>query len=162
MGDQGRLTLCNAIFDVPVLDYARPSRGLLIGSGSGIMMAVMDASDRFRFAVDLDQCRDHDALCDWVHALDRNGLVDLIAIAGWFSISSPKKIAGALSRVRVPAIVYVGAGLGREAFANCLVVDTLEEFLGRVAQAESTGPRHEGHGPAVAKHEPERPFEPAA
>jgi hypothetical protein len=129
MGDS-LLTFCSALFDVPVVDYRRISRGLLIGSGAGVMMAVMDVCERFRYAVDLDQCRHReDRFCDWVRALDRNGLVDMIALAGWFSISNPASIAAALQRVNVPTIVYSGAGMRRELFGNLMLVDTLDDFL---------------------------------
>jgi len=132
MGHEGRLNLCSALFDVPVVDYRRASRGLLIGSGAGVMIAVMDASDRFRYAVDLDQRRGREErFCDWVLALDRNRLVDLIALAGWFSISDPTMIAATMQQVSTPTIVYSGAGLWREKFGNLLLVETLEEFLCR-------------------------------
>jgi hypothetical protein len=135
MGDHGAaLNFCSALFDVPVVDYRRISRGLLIGSGAGVMMAVMDVCERFRYAVDLDQCRGFEArFCDWVRALDRNGLVDLIALAGWFSISNPASIAAALQQVNVPTLVYSGAGMGREHFGNLQLADTLEDFLALVS-----------------------------
>ena len=132
MGFDGRRRLCRVLFCVPVIDYRRASNGLLIGSGAGIMAAIMDATQRFRFAVDLDDCRDDDRLCAWVRALDRNGLVDLIALAGWFSISDPTEIAATLRGLSVPTIVYSGAGLRREAFGNLPLLDTLDGFLSRL------------------------------
>jgi len=133
MGYQGRLTLCNAIFGIPLIDYHRASFGLLIGSGAGSMMAIMDVSPRFRFAVDIDQCRGREGhMADWLRALDRNALVDLVALAGWFSISDPKPIAHALRALHVPVLVYSGAGLRRELFSGLALSDTLEAFLLRV------------------------------
>jgi hypothetical protein len=130
---QARRSLCRALFCVPVIDYHRASSGLLIGSGAGIMTAIMDATQRFRFAIDLDQCRDEqDRLCAWVQTLDRNGLVDLIALAGWFSISDPTAIAATLRGLSVPTVVYSGAGLRREAFGNLPLLDTLDGFLSRL------------------------------
>jgi len=122
-----RLALCNAIFRIPLTDYRRASYGLLIGSGSGTMMAVMDVCDRFRYAVDIDQCR-HDRLHDWLLAVDRNELVDFIALAGWFSITEPKTIAAAMRHLKTPALVYSGAGIAREHFGNVPFVDTLAAF----------------------------------
>jgi hypothetical protein len=165
MGDCERIGFCAAIFDVPLADYGVSSRGrgLLIGSGAGVLMAVMDVAPKFRFAVDLDQCRGReDRLRDFVRALDGNGLVDLIAVCGWFSISDPKEIAGALAGLSAPVLVYAGAGLGREVFAKQIVVDTLEEFLRRVSQPLAAAPRHEGNGAPVPQHERERPLEPFA
>lgn len=134
MGYQGRLNLCNAIFGLPVVDYQRASFGLLLGSGSGTMMAIMDQSSRFRFALDIDQCRGReDHLADWLRALDRNALVDLVALAGWFSISDPTLVARALKTLRTPVAVYSGAGLRADAFAGLPLSDTLDEFLCHVS-----------------------------
>ncbi|HEY7301325.1 MAG TPA: hypothetical protein VH684_25830 [Xanthobacteraceae bacterium] len=130
MGYAGCLNLCRALFDIPLIDYERPSYGLLIGSGAGIMMAMMDASARFRFALDLDACRGReDSLRAFIRALDRNGLIDLVALAGWFSITDPKPIAAALRGLSAPVIIYSGAGLARDAFGDIPFVDTLDEFL---------------------------------
>jgi hypothetical protein len=150
------ITLASAIFDIPLTDYHRESKGLLLGSGAGTLMAVMDATTRFRWALDIDQCRGReDALSDWIATLDRNKLVDLIALAGWFSITSPAPIARALNNLRTPVIVYSGAGLAREVFGELPLVDTLEEFLRRVTETERAGPRDEGQGASAREHEPE-------
>lgn len=149
MGYQGRLTLCNCIFGIPLIDYRRASYGLLIGSGAGSMMAIMDASPRFRFAIDIDQCRGReDRLADWLRALDRNALVDLVALAGWFSISDPILIADALRSLRVPTLLYSGAGLRRDAFAGLPMSDTLADFLLRIA--EMNPPRRSEGRPMVS------------
>lgn len=130
MGYSGRLNLCNGIFGVHPVDYRRASYGLLIGSGSGTMMGVMDVALRFRFALDADQYRGReDHLCDWIRAMDRNCLVDLIAVCGWFSITDPVPFAGALGTLSAPTIVYSGAGLRREVFSQVTFTDTLDEFL---------------------------------
>jgi hypothetical protein len=137
MGYAGRLNLCRPVFDIPLIDYNRPSYGLLIGSGAGTMMAIMDASVRFRFALDLDDCRGREhKLCAFLRALDRNGLIDLVALAGWFSITDPKPIAAALKGLSAPVIIYSGAGLAREVFGDLPLVDTLDDFLVRAKQAE--------------------------
>jgi hypothetical protein len=163
MGYTGRVNLARAIFDVPLTDYGRESRGLLIGSGAGVLMAVMDVAPCFRFAVDVDQCRGReDRLRGLVRALDGNGLVDLIAVCGWFSITNPKEIAGALAGLSAPVLVYTGAGLGREQFADFAVVDTLEQFLRRIDQTLTAAPRDEGNGAALLQDESKRAFEPFA
>lgn len=145
MGYSGRLNLCNGIFGIYPADYSRASYGLLIGSGAGTMMAVMDIAPRFRFALDADHYRGReDRVCDWLRAMDRNGLVDLVAVCGWFSISDPAPLAGALGTLSAPTIVYSGAGLGREIFSKVTFTDTLDEFLRHVDQAERAAPRHEG------------------
>ena len=135
MGYAGRLNLCRAVFDIRLIDYGRPSYGLLIGSGAGTMMAIMDASVRFRFALDLDDCRGREhKLFGFIRALDRNGLIDLVALAGWFSITDPKPIAAVLKGLSAPVIIYSGAGLAPEVFGDLPFVDTLDDFLARAKQ----------------------------
>lgn len=161
-GHESRLNLVTAIYRIPLTDYRRASYGVLVASGAGIMMALMDACERFRYCVDIDQCRGREEdLVSWVKALDRNELVDLIAVAGWFSITSPKKIADALTAVRAPAIVYSGAGLGASAF-SVPVFDTLEDFLGHVANPLRPGHRDERQQARIFEHPPERALEPLA
>lgn len=135
MGHSQRLNLCNAIFGISIFDYRRPSYGLLIGSGAGIMMSVMDCAPRFRYALDIDHFRgEEDRLRGWIRAVDKNKLVDLIALCGWFSITDPKCIAGALENLSAPVVIYSGGGLGREIFAKLPLVETLDELLRRVEQ----------------------------
>jgi hypothetical protein len=163
MGATGRLNLCSAIFDVRPVDYERSSRGLLIGSGAGVLMAVMDLASCFRYAIDVDQCRGRmDRLGAWLRALDRNGLVDRIAVCGWFSITDPKEIAGALAGLSAPILVYAGGGLGREQFADFVVVDTLEQFLRRVDETLTAFPLDKGNGATALQDESKRPLEPSA
>jgi hypothetical protein len=141
MGYAGRLNLCRTLFDIPLIDYGRPSYGLLAGSGTGTMMAIMDATERFRFALDLDACRGReDNLRGFIRALDRNELIDLLALAGWFSITDPKPIAVMLKGLTVPVIIYSGAGLSREFFGDLPFVDTLDDFLACVREAGSSAP----------------------
>jgi hypothetical protein len=106
------------------------------------MMAIMDASVRFRFALDLDDYRGKEhKLFAFIRALDRNGLIDLVALAGWFSITDPKPIAAVLKGLSAPVIIYSGAGLAREAFGGLPFVETLDDFLARAKQAELPLPR---------------------
>ena len=161
MGYSGKLNLCNAIFGVYPVDYQRASYGLLIGSGAGTMMAVMDHAPQFRFALDADQYRGReDRLCDWIRALDRNRLVDLVVVCGWFSISDPVPLAGALDTLSAPTVVYSGAGLRREIFGKVTFADTLDEFFRCVEHALLPRPGDKGQRLRVAQHETERTFEP--
>jgi hypothetical protein len=128
MGDDRRLTLCNSAFGIHPIDYGRPSRGLLIGSGCGIMMAVMDACGGLRWAIDADDVRFRD-LRGWVHALVRNELVQLVAVAGWFSISDPRPIARAVSGLNVPVLAYVGGGIALDSFKSVWATGELDRFV---------------------------------
>src|SRR5437763_15091234 len=155
MGYTGRLNLCRSLFDIPLIDYGRPSYGLLVGSGAGTMMAIMDASHRFRFAVDLDECRGREhKLCAFIRALDRNSLIDFVALAGWFSITDPKPIAAAFEGLTVAVIIYSGAGLAREVFGHVRFVDTLDEFLARVQEGELPAQTRNGHRSELAQQQP--------
>jgi hypothetical protein len=155
MGYAGRLNLCRALFDVPLIDYGRPTYGLLIGSGAGTMMAIMDASVRFRFALDLDDCRGREhKLFAFIRALDRNGLIELVALAGWFSITDPKPIAAVLKGLSAPVIIYSGAGLGREVFGGLPFVDTLDDFLACAKQVGLTA-APKLHVPEIAQRHAE-------
>lgn len=70
---------------VNLIDYG-PARGrsVLLGSGTGLMMAIMDQVPEFRWCADLDLGG---------HALDFAILaapnVRALGLAGWFSITSP-------------------------------------------------------------------------
>jgi hypothetical protein len=163
MGYSGRLNLCNGIFGIHPVDYRRASYGLLIGSGAGVMMGVMDIAPRFRFALDADQYRGRETyLCDWIRAMDRNCLVDLIAVCGWFSITDPIPLAGALDTLSAPTVVYSGGGLGREIFEQASFTDSLDEFLRRVEHALLPAPFDKGKRLRSAQDPAERSLEPSA
>lgn len=77
---------------------------MLLSSGSGIMMAVMDVAPEFRWCADVDE-RGHPL--DFAILINRD--VVALGVLGWFSISNPdqfQKIAAATLACQV--IAYGG------------------------------------------------------
>jgi hypothetical protein len=101
-------------FDVPLIDYRRPGDGILIASGCGIMMSIMDLVPRLRWCVDADLMR---ALPPWriewfMTALDRNTEIPLLAVAGWFSLDSPRYLRAGLDAVTRMQVRSYSGGAG--------------------------------------------------
>jgi len=154
----GDLSLACRLFGIRVIDYERPAKGLLIGSGAGIMLAVMDACPNLRLCLDVDECAG-DLAC-WLRCLARNGLIDLLAIAGWFSITDPAVLAGAVRAVPVPTLIYVGGGIGAEHFiGGDLCTDNLDIFLAEVQKKRAAPEGAAGTSklmPVVQRNSPHR------
>ena len=82
------LKLCvsraNEYFGVEFIDYGREGRGILISSGCGIGMALMDVLPDCRYFVDTDRYR-HRSI-DWSSLAAILALSDCyLVLAGWFS-----------------------------------------------------------------------------
>lgn len=115
-----------AFFGVQVIDYGRRSNGILLSSGAGIMMAVMDAALQYRWCIDLDTMRAHRArVANFIVALDLNTEINLIGAVGWFSLDDPRPIVEGLARCRRAQVVsYLAMTDG----GTCL---TLEQFIAK-------------------------------
>jgi hypothetical protein len=133
-------------YDVPLVDYCEgddaPDRwGLLIGSGCGLMMSVMDHVP-FRYCVDADTLRLH--LPSRAYALAQltaaAGRLEGVALVGWFSISDPEPLRAAFAELNPPGLVYAGATRLRVPGE----VETLQQFLDAARKRWSpfTGPDH--------------------
>lgn len=135
------LEQASRLYGVPLTDYGeRRGQGLLVSSGSGLMMAVMDACPAFRWCVDLDTLRSRQdtRIGDFLQMAER--LTEPIAICGWFSISNPAPLKAAAAGMTTSPIVYAGnvrLGIAREC-------ESLEEFLRAVREH----PIRESHGQA--------------
>lgn len=111
------------LYRMPIVDYHR-GRGVLISSGCGIMMAVMDQVP-FRWCFDTDRL-DAGGLARLPDFAELAGAVTPIAICGWFSYSNPAPLAEAMRRAG-SQLCYAGhVRFGIEGEAT-----TLEEFLER-------------------------------
>jgi len=77
-------------YRVPVIDYERTGESsLLISSGSGIMLSLMDELPHLRYCVDIDEIINPEhRLADWMQWMGR--LADQILIVGWFGLGNPK------------------------------------------------------------------------
>jgi len=74
----------NEYFGVEFIDYEREGRGILISSGCGIGMALMDVLSDCRYFVDTDRYR-HRSI-DWSAVAAILALSDsYLVLAGWFS-----------------------------------------------------------------------------
>lgn len=98
---------------------------LLIGSGAGIMMAVMDVAPRVRWCVDFDSIRRKERFGRWLNWAEN--FVGGIAIAGWFSITDPKLLREAVAGLKRPPLCYT-----QMAEIDGERVETLEEFIDRI------------------------------
>lgn len=109
--DHDRLALIRSCYDIDPIDYRRGGRSLLIGSGSGLSMGLMDAVTDFNFLLDVDNYRNRQHVIDWETIgvlLDHIGF-KLIAMAGWFTIDSPdvfKKLQKGIKKT--PVLLYEG------------------------------------------------------
>lgn len=93
-------------FGFNLIDYERQGDGLLIASGAGIMMAVMDAVPRFRYCIDIDAHRDiNSRVPEWMVAIDQNTDLKVIGVAGWFSIDKPQALQEGIKRVKHKALI---------------------------------------------------------
>jgi hypothetical protein len=119
---------------VPLIDYAPPAgvaRGdwLLIGSGCGVMMGVMDQVPRIRWCVDLDDVKDKSRFARWMGWAEN--FVGLVAIAGWFSLSDPTPLREGIAQLkRRPAIYTPFVELGEPADRS----STLQAYLDRLGR----------------------------
>ena len=97
------------MYGVPVIDYGRAHerQGILVSSGCGIMMAVMDQVP-LRYCVDVDTLKTPSArLGDFL--LMSEHVCPPVAVCGWFSLHDPRPLRAALAALLRP-IVYAGGG----------------------------------------------------
>lgn len=107
---------------VPLIDYEREGRGLLLAVGSGLMLATMDLIPELRWCLDVGGGRsfvlhsglemERNLLREWLVWMNRE--VDLVVVAAWFSVTDPTALKDALRSVDEGKLAcYSNAGLGR-------------------------------------------------
>jgi hypothetical protein len=122
------------LYAIPLTDYG-PSKGagLLVSSGCGMMLAIMDCCSMLRWCVDIDGVRDQRArLADFLLCAEK--VVAPLAVCGWFSISDPKPLRDALMALAGPVVVYGGNvrfGVPGEA-------ETLERFIRMISESATS------------------------
>lgn len=91
-------------YRIPLIDYSR-GRGVLISSGCGLMLAVMDQAP-FRWCVDTDRlsAAEQDRLADFCTIASA---LEPIAVCGWFSYSRPAPLIAAVRACSTP-LSYAG------------------------------------------------------
>lgn len=115
------------LYGVPLVDLER-GNGVLISSGCGLMMAVVDQVP-FRWCVDTDKltkAQQH-ALASFVELAAASGPV---AVCGWFSYSDPAPLIAAIRACPKPLAYSGGKRFGVDGEH-----DSLERFVAACARA---------------------------
>lgn len=89
---------------VPLIDYgSHRGAGILLSSGSGIMMAMMDACPCLRWCVDIDEpAKDAERWLAQVSVEARP-----VVAVGWFSISPSDRMRRLLASCRIQPMTYL-------------------------------------------------------
>jgi hypothetical protein len=113
-------------FGFDLIDYKRQGDSVLIASGAGIMMSIMDVVPRFKYCIDIDSYRQiNNRVPQLISALDLNCSLGIIGIAGWFSIDKPKALQEGISKIKKTKCVSYSGNYA--VFPN--EVSTLELFI---------------------------------
>jgi hypothetical protein len=100
-------------FGFQLFEYERQGDSILIASGSGLMMAIMDICPRFKWCLEVDNHRDiASRLPNLINAFDQNCSLEIIAIAGWFSIDDPKQLMLAQDKIKQSKNFSYSGGYG--------------------------------------------------
>jgi hypothetical protein len=75
-------------YRIDLIDYERPSSGLLVTSGSGILLAVMDVCPVYRWCFDQDELDAGVDLAGFLTWADR--FCSPVGMAGWFNVTDPE------------------------------------------------------------------------
>jgi hypothetical protein len=99
---------------VPVIDYGRHGKGMLLATGAGLMMATMDAIPELRYAIDLSGGkwpRGIERCVDWLIECDHVGF---LVVHAWYSVSDPQPMRALLAEFagRVDIVVRSNVDLG--------------------------------------------------
>lgn len=93
-----------------LVDYEREDGDwLLLSSGSGLMMCLMDQEPRHRYCLDTDLLTpaEWSRLPDWLTLME--GSCSRVNACGWFSNAEEEsRMVGLLRQVKVPPVVYFG------------------------------------------------------
>ncbi len=95
-------------YGIPLIDYGPGRRGLLVGSGCGIMTSVMDVVP-FRYCVDTDTLRGFTFLGELMARVGREET--FVACVGWFSHHDPRPLRDACLTAEgygVHVVTYAG------------------------------------------------------
>lgn len=105
-----------------LIDYG-PHRGegVLIASGGGLMLCVMDCAPIMRWCLDIDSdpVRELSSFVEMIAVIARPS-----ALVGWFTATRPERVAAAIARA--PAMHVYG---GNHAFDHPRECRSLDELL---------------------------------
>lgn len=112
------------MYRIPLVHYGSLGRrGVLLGSGAGLMMGIMDTLPA-RWCLDLDVLGQNPAE-SIIYRIEQFVIgahaVEGVALAGWFSISNPDPIRRIFANLQPPGVVYAGnVRLGVPGEVDCL------------------------------------------
>lgn len=79
------------VYNVPVIDYGTDrGNGILVATGSGLMMTIMDMRKEIRYCVETKELLKNDMSKYWIMELQTT--VDLLLFVAWLSITPESKI----------------------------------------------------------------------
>jgi hypothetical protein len=85
-----RIKFVRKHFGVDFADYRRNSTGILLSSGCGIGLALMDVCPNLRFFIDVDIYRNKQIDWESIAIILTVAKPQSVVLAGWFSIDRPK------------------------------------------------------------------------
>jgi len=91
-----RVEILAKLCGVPLTDYERDAEGVLVASGSGLMMSVMDHAPSIRWCVEYDErvCRG----ARWVEFIPALcEVAPIVVVAGWFTVTDPTELRAAVA-----------------------------------------------------------------
>jgi len=122
------------LYSVPLIEYPGCAGGVLLSSGCGIMLGVMDQLP-LRWCSDVDQMPDaqRSRLPEFMQMASASGLV---AVCGWFSHHSPEALREGVARLGPKAPCYAG----HKRFGLWWESPTLAHFIEQVRSLLGTAP----------------------
>lgn len=137
------------LYRIDCIDFERcVGSWLLMGAGTGLMMAVMDQEPRIRYCLDTDVLpREQWArLPDWLQCMEVT--CGRVLACGWFSrYENGLPLIGALKALKRPPLVYFGAYERPDLLEHCEVACDVGDFIARI-RAISGGTRQRPSAPS--------------
>jgi hypothetical protein len=92
------------IAGIELHDYGRQgASGVLVTSGTGIMLGIMDVAPCLRWCTDLDAAKGDRERDFFLRLID--GEAPVVAVAGWWTVSNPEPVRRALAQYRRSRLV---------------------------------------------------------
>lgn len=117
-------------YRIECIDYERPGDGLLVGAGTGLMMAIMDQVPTLRYCIDTDILRPDEwqRFPDWLTLMER--ATSYVACSGWWSrADNGLKLANATKMLQQRPKVYFGLLERPSDWSHCDYFEDHAEFV---------------------------------
>lgn len=111
-------------FSIQIHDYDRPGYGLLIASGFGLGMALMDILPQCRYFFDIDNYRNNQI--DWECLGIRLSFAGLrqIILVGWFTVDSSTNFDNLARGILIDKLIYRGGSESLKNFVHRVHAET--------------------------------------